>query len=87
MKKKDQVIEGKIEDMAEVVRVVMNSHPSLIFSRFRSDDILCFLQTTEPLYIRTIRIYIANTRTHYDFGRKILFEISEEEAFKIYVTN
>jgi 5'-3' exonuclease len=74
--------EGKIEDMAEVVRVVMNSHPSLIFSDLEADDIICFLQTTETFVYSNDKDLRQIPGTHYDFDKKDLFEISEEEAFK-----
>ena len=74
--------EGKIEDMAETVRVVMNSHPTLIFNDLEADDILCFLQTPDTFIYSNDKDLKQIPGTHFDFDKKDLVEISEEEAFR-----
>lgn len=74
--------EGKIEDMAETVRVVMNSHPTLIFNDLEADDILCFLQTKDTFIYSNDKDLKQIPGTHYDFDKRNLVDISEEEAFR-----
>jgi 5'-3' exonuclease len=74
--------EGKIEDMAEVVRVVMNSHPTLIYSDLEADDIVCFLQTPDTFVYSNDKDLNQIPGWHFDFIKKDLFEVSEEEAFR-----
>lgn len=74
--------EGKIEDMAETVRVVMNSHPTLIFNDLEADDILCFLQTKDTFIYSNDKDLKQIPGTHYDFDKRDLVEVTEEEAFR-----
>ena len=74
--------EGKIEDMAETVRVVMNAHPTLIFNDLEADDILCFLQTPDTFIYSNDKDLKQIPGTHFDFDKKDLVEISEEQAFR-----
>lgn len=74
--------EGKIEDMAETVRVVMNSHPSLIFSDLEADDIVSFLQTPDTFVYSNDKDLDQIHGLHYDFDKRDLVSITEEEAFR-----
>ena len=74
--------EGKIEDMAEVVRVVMKSHPSLIFNDLEADDIICFLQCEHTFVYSNDKDLKQIPGLHYDFDKKDLVEVSEETAFR-----
>lgn len=74
--------DGKIEDMAETVRVVMNTHPTLIFNDLEADDILCFLQTKDTFIYSNDKDLKQIPGTHYDFKTRDLIEISEEDAFR-----
>jgi DNA polymerase-1 len=73
--------EGKIEDMAEVVRVVMNTHPTLIFNDLEADDIICFLQCEHTFVYSNDKDLKQISGFHYDFAKRDLYEISEQEAF------
>ena len=74
--------EGKIEDMAEVVTKVMNTYPSLIFSELEADDILSFLQCEETFIYSNDKDLKQIPGSHYDFEKRDIYEISQEEAFK-----
>lgn len=73
--------EGKIEDMAELVRVVMKTHPTLLFNNLEADDILCFLQCEHTFIYSNDKDLKQIPGLHFDFGKKELYHIDEEEAF------
>jgi len=74
--------EGKIEDMAEVVRMVMNTHPTLIFNDLEADDIICFLQCEHTFVYSNDKDLKQIPGSHFDFDKKQLVEITEAEAFQ-----
>lgn len=74
--------EGKIEDMAEVVSVVMKTHPTLIFNNLEADDIICFLQSEETFVYSNDKDLKQIPGLHFDFNKKDLITITEEEAFR-----
>lgn len=74
--------EGKIEDMAEVVRVVMKAHPTLIFNDLEADDIICFLQSKDTFVYSNDKDLKQIPGWHFDFDKKDLVEVTEEEAFR-----
>jgi DNA polymerase-1 len=73
--------DGKIEDMAELVKVVMKTHPTLIFNDLEADDILCFLQNEHTFIYSNDKDLKQIPGLHFDYDHKTLYEISEEEAF------
>jgi len=74
--------EGKIEDMAEVVSVVMKTHPTLIYNDLEADDILCFLQTKDTFIYSNDKDLKQIHGLHFDFNKKDLVEVTEDEAFR-----
>ena len=68
--------------MAEVVRVVMKTHPSLIFNDLEADDVICFLQSSDTFVYSNDKDLKQIPGLHFDFDKKDLVEISEEEAFR-----
>jgi hypothetical protein len=74
--------EGKIEDMAEVVSVIMKIHPTLIFNDLEADDIICFLQTKDTFVYSNDKDLKQIPGLHFDFLKKELITITEEEAFR-----
>jgi 5'-3' exonuclease len=74
--------EGKIEDMAHVVKVVMEQHPSLIYNDLEADDILSFLQCPETFIYSNDKDLKQIPGMHYDFKSGDLIEVTEEQAMK-----
>jgi DNA polymerase-1 len=74
--------EGKIEDMAEVVKVVMKSFPSLIFNDLEADDILCFLQNDDTFIFSNDKDLNQIPGYHFDMNTKDLIVVSEEDAYR-----
>lgn len=73
--------EGKIEDMANVVRHVRKSHPVLLFADLEADDLLCYLQTDSTFIFSNDKDLNQIPGLHFCTQLRDLKIISEEEAF------
>ena len=74
--------DGKIEDMADVVRFVRKQYPTLLFADLEADDVLCFLQTEDTFIFSNDKDLNQIPGNHFCTETKDLKIISEEEAFK-----
>ena len=74
--------EGKIEDMAEAVRVVMNTYPTLLFPDLEADDIISFLQCEHTFVFSNDKDLKQIPGLHFCMDRKDLITITQEQAFE-----
>lgn len=74
--------EGKIEDMAECTRVVMQTYPSLLYPDLEADDILCFLQNEDTFIFSNDKDLKQIPGNHYCVIKREVITITEEEAFR-----
>ena len=74
--------EGKIEDMAEVVKVVMNTYPTLLFPDLEADDVISFLQCEHTFVFSNDKDLKQIPGLHFCSDRKDLITVSQEEAFE-----
>lgn len=74
--------EGKIEDMAEVVRTVMKTYPVLLFKDLEADDVLCYLQCDQTFIYSNDKDLNQIPGWHFDAVKRDVKKISEEEAHR-----
>ena len=74
--------EGKIEDMAYVVKYIQSQYPTLIYPTLEADDILSMLQCEETFILSNDKDLKQVPGFHFDIYKQDLIEIKPEEALR-----